>query len=279
MTANLASAEDAALMTLAPAHFRETALVKDDPVAGLTTVSTEEGYVHHHGPLRAVWNDEYLYAIVDRGAQRKTFKVIVTVTYRGSRRRYENVRFRDKNAMVTVPTVQIKTTSVNCPTGECTYTDQLEFPLEEDLLRQLAVAADPPQLWHFTLLQRGGDYTGELSTAEIAGFLAKVDEYTGAAPRPPPPSAGKRELGIGGLRAEASPQHPSRSGVLVTAVVPGSLAEGAGIIVGDIVVEFAGHAIKVPGDLESALASSPANAELIFKIYRGTEQMTLKGHL
>ncbi len=133
--ADIAGAADA-LLKLTAAHFRDTALINDDPVAGVTTVSTEKGYVEHHGPLQAIWNDQYLYAIVDRRGQRRTFKVIATITYRGERRSYRNARFRGTNGTATVPTVYLKTTSVNCPTGECTYTDQLEFPVEEGVLRQ-----------------------------------------------------------------------------------------------------------------------------------------------
>jgi hypothetical protein len=276
-TAGISFAKEPALMALGAEHFRDTAIINDDPVAGVTTVSTEKGYVEHHGPLRAVWNDEYMFAIVDRKAARKTLEVIATVTYRGSRRAYGKVRFQSANGMTTLPTAHVKTSSINCPTGECTYTDQVSFPVEESLLRQVVARAnDKPELWHFTLTESGADYSGELSTAEIAGFLAKVDEYTGAAPPPPPVPAAKLELGIGGLRVEATPQNPSRNGVLVTAVVPGSVADKAGIIVGDIVVEISGHPIKGPADLQPAMASSAAVSGITFKIFRGTAELTLK---
>lgn len=267
-------------MTLGPEHFSDTAIINDDAVANVTTVSTEKGYVEHHGPLRTVWNDEYLFAIVDRKAARKTLEVIATITYRGSSRPYGHVRFQGANGTITLPTVHMKSSSINCPTGECTYTDQVSFTVEESLLRQLVTKAkDKPELWHFTLTEPGGDYTGELSTAEIAGFLAKVDEYTGAAPPPRVVTAAKAELGIGGLRVEATPQSPRRFGVLVTAVVPGSVADKAGIIVGDIVSEMAGRPIRGPADLPPALASSAANSEIAFKIFRGMAEMTLNGHL
>jgi hypothetical protein len=274
--AEFSFAKDPALMTLGPEHFGDTAIINDDPVAGVTTVSTAKGYVEHHGPLRAVWNDEYLFAIVDRKAEHRTFEVIVTLTYRGSRRPYGKVKFQGVDATTTVPTVHMKTTSVNCPTGECTYTDEFSFPVEEGLLRQLAThATDKPALWHFTLIAPGADYTGGISTAEMAGFLAKVDEYSGAAP-PSPLVAAKPDLGIGGLRVEGTPQNPSRFGVLVTAVVPGSVADKAGIIVGDIVNEIAGKPIKGPADLQPAMASVAADSGIAFRIFRGTAEMTLK---
>jgi hypothetical protein len=241
-------------------------------------VSTAKGYVEHHGPLRAVWNDEYLFGSVDRKAARKTFQVIATITYRGSKRSYGTAKFQGASGTSTVPTVQMKTSSVNCPTGECTYTDEVSFPVEEGLLRQLAAhGADKPELWHFTLTERSADYTGEFSAAEIAGFLAKVDEFTGAAP-PRPVATARPELGIGGLRVEATPQYPTRSGVLVTALVPGSIADTAGIIVGDIVYEVSGRSVKGPADLPAAVAGSPANSGITLKIFRGTAEMTLEAH-
>jgi hypothetical protein len=273
-------AKDLPLASLSVEHFRDTADVKDDPVAGSTTISTEKGYVEHHGPLRTVWNDEYLFGTIDRKAARKSFEVISTITYRGARRSYVNARFQGTTGSTTAPVRHIKTSSVNCPTGECTYTDQVSFPVDESVLRRLAgqQANDKPELWHYTLAATaGGDYSGQFSTAEIAGFLAKVDEYTGAAP--PPAAAAKPELGIGGLRIEGTEQLPSRSGVLVTAVVRGSVAEKAGIIVGDIVYELGGRAIKGPPDLQSAMAASAANTSIAIRVYRGTTQMTLTGQL
>lgn len=274
-------AKDSPLASLAFEHFRDTASVNDDPVAGITTVSTEKGFVEHHGPLRAVWNDEYLFGTIDRKTARKSFEIISAITYRGSRRFYGNAKFQGITGPATAPTTHVKTSSANCPTGECTYTDQVSFPVEESLLRHLAAqhANDKPELWHYRLIATpSGDYSGELSTAEISGFLAKIDEYTGAAP-PPPRTAAKPELGIGGLRVEGTEQQPSRSGVLVSAVVRGSVADKAGVIVGDIVYEFGGRPIKSPPDLQSAMAASAANTSITIRVYRGTAEMTLTGQL
>ena len=280
-TAGTSFAKDPPLTSLGLEHFRDTASVNDDPIAGVTTVSTEKGFVEHHGPLRAVWNDEYLFGTIDRKTARKSFEVISTITYRGSRRSYGDAKFQGVSAPATAPTAPLKTTSVNCPVGECTYTDRVSFPVDESLLRHLAAqnAIDKPELWHYTLIAApGAAYEGALSTAEIAGFLAKVDEYTGAAP-PPPVARAKPELGIGGLRVDATEQQPSRAGVLVTAVARGSVAEKAGIIVGDIVHELGGRTIKSLAELQSAMAAVAANPSITIKVYRGTTEMTLNGQL
>jgi hypothetical protein len=273
-------AKDPPLTSLGLEHFRDTASVNDDPIAGITTVSTENGFVEHHGPLRAVWNDEYLFGTIDRKTARKSFEVISTITYRGSRRSYGNAKFQGVSGPATAPTAPLKTSSVNCPVGECTYTDRVSFPVDENLLRHLAAqhANDKAELWHYTLSAApSADYEGVLSTAEIAGFLAKVDEYTGAAP--PPVATAKPELGIGGLRVDATDQQPLRVGVLVTAVARGSVADKAGIIVGDIVHELDGRTIKSLSDLQSAMAAGAANPSITIKVYRGTTEMTLNGQL
>jgi S1-C subfamily serine protease len=177
----------------------------------------------------------------------------------------------------------LNTSSINCPTGECTYTDRVSFPVDESLLRTVAarVATGKPELWRYTLTARpSGDYSGELSSAEVAGFLAKIDEYTGALPPVAQRSAtAKPQLGIGGLHVEAGAQLPARSGVLVTAVSPDSIADKAGIIVGDIVREIDGHSIKTLSDMQAAIAAAAPSAAVAFKVYRGTTEMTLSGQL
>jgi len=279
-TAETSFAKDSRLESLGSEHFRDTASVNDDPIAGVTTVSTEKGFVERHGPLRAVWNDEYLTGTIDRKTGRRSLEVIATITYQGTRRSYGSAKFQGASGLVTEPTAQIKTSAINCPVGECTYTDRVSFPVEESVLRQLAAryTAEKPEIWHYTLLAApNGDYKGELSTAEIAGFLSKIDEYTGAVP-PPVPTV-KHELGIGGLRVEATAQQPSRSGVLVTAVAPGSVADKAGVIIGDIVYEIGGRPIKSPADLPSGLAAGAASSSIEIKVHRGTSEMTLSAQL
>lgn len=277
-------AKDAPLLSLAMEHFRDTATVQDDPIAGVTRVDTEKGFVEHHGLLGAVWNDEYLAATIDRKAAQRSFEVIATITYRGARHTYGSAQFQGAKGPVVEPVVLVKTNSANCPTGECTYTDRVSFSVEEGMLRALAArpAANQPEVWHYTVVAKsGGNFSGQLSSAEVAGFLATVDEYTGAAP---PPSvhrgaAARPELGLGGLHVEATAQLPARGGVLVTAVSPGSVADKAGIIVGDIVCEIDGHPVKAPPDMQAAIAAAAADAAITITVYRGLTEITLGAQL
>jgi hypothetical protein len=66
------------------------------------------------------------------------------------------------------------------------YTDYIAFSVDEEGLRQLAAGYVPgkPTIWPFKITTKPGpDYSGGLSNAEIAGFLAKVDQSANA-PQP-----------------------------------------------------------------------------------------------
>ena len=66
--------------------------------------------------------------------------------------------------------------------------------------------------------------------------------------------------------------------MLVVGVSPGSIAQQAGIITGDIIYEFEGRAIRAPGDLQGAAAASVGHSTARIKLYRGTELKTLEAH-
>ena len=166
-----------------------------------------------------------------------------------------------------------------CATGACTYTERVAFPIDEEALRQAAESArERPSLWRYDLVTKSGpNYGGALSTAEIAGFLAKVDDSTQRIPvvkanaKPTP----LLDLGIEGISVAATPEQPNRGGILIAAVKNGSIAHKAGMITGDIVYEFGGRPIATPADLQSAVAASTASSKIPLRLYRGMNTMTV----
>lgn len=283
-----AGAKDSALSSLTMEHFRDSATVTENPSDGTAIISTESGYVEHTGPMRMVWHDEFLRAVIDRKTGRRSLQVYAWVIYAGSLRTYERANFRTANGPGSAPVIQLAKEVVNCPVGDCTYTERVAFPVDEESMRQLAAARVPGNLdkWPYKLIAKSGpEYAGELSGAEIAGFLAKIDEY---ANRPPAAQAGapvanvsaanaplSREFGIGGMPVDATEEQPNRAGVLVTGVSRGSVAHKAGIIVGDILYEFDGHPLKTPADLQAALAGRAATSTVAVRLYRGTSDTTV----
>ena len=284
-----ASAKDPPLLSLTPEHFRDTATIKDDPGDVVATIATVNGYVEHTGPLRMVWHDEYLTAVIDKKTGGMSLQVHEEITYSGPWRFYQAASYPTADGPRRVPATQIRKEAVNCPVGDCTYTEHIAFSVDEDLLRRLAAGYGPgkPAIWKYQINAKSGpDFSGGLSNAEIAGFLARLDVYRNepAAERPvEPPAAkanaivalGKLDLGIAGLSVPAGAEHPSRAGILIIAVNSGSVAQKSGLIVGDILYEFNGRPVKSVAELQAAVAACAANAAVPIKLYRGLEPMAV----
>jgi PDZ domain-containing protein len=294
-----ASAKDPPLLSLTMEHFRDTATVNDDPLHAKATITTENGYVEHTGLMRMVWHDEFLSAVIDQSTGQKSFQIDAEITYSGSWRSYQSANYPTANGRRSVPATQISKEAANCATGDCIYTEHIAFPVDEQVLRQVAAGrvAAKPAVWPYQAIAKSGPaYTGGLSDAEVAGFLVKVDEYAAkpvvagantssfansasaiaanAANAPSQP-----DLGVGGLPVAATAEQPNRAGILIIAVNRGSVAQKSGIIVGDILYEFDGHPIKALAELQTAVAAARAASSAIpIKLYRGTEPIAVLAH-
>jgi hypothetical protein len=279
-------AKDSALRTLGMEHFRDTASVSVDPAAGVTTISTEGGFIDYSGPMRMVWHQEFLSAAIDDKSARKSFQIDVSITYSGARRSYPSANLEGMGGPKAVAPTLAKTESANCAVSECIYTDHLVIPIEEALLRHLAAGYVPGNaaLLTFKLIAKRGaaDYQGELSNAEVAGLLAKVDGYSAApqalvAAPPAPPAPRRLDFGISGIAVSPSADLPNRAGVLVSAVSGDSVARQAGIITGDIIYQIDDRATRSLADLEDAAATAgSAHSTATIRLFRGLKEVTLK---
>jgi hypothetical protein len=275
----IAAARDPPLLSLSMEHFRDTASITEDPAAASVAISTEPGFVEHRGPLRTVWSDEYLRGLIDNKSDRKSFEVDAVFTYSGARRSYRSAEYRTASGLKEAMTTLVNVETINCAV-ECMYTEHLVFPVEEQALRAIASSYAPgkPVLWTFKLIAKGGPgYQGAISTAEIAGLLAKMDGYTHAPPvvAMAAPAPRPLDFGISGIAVAASAEMPNRAGVLVAGVTPGSIAQKAGIIVGDIIYGLDARPIKTLPDLQAAMTASPATAPAVIKVFRGTDELSL----
>jgi hypothetical protein len=272
-------AKDPALLSLSMEHFRDTATVINGQQDPKLTISTQNGFVEHSGPMHMVWHDEFLSADIDKKTGEKSFQVHQEISYGGTWRYYETANLQSATGPRSTPAVHISKEAANCSVGDCLYTEHVAFPIDEEVLRQLALAHVPakPVIWSYKLIPKSGPvYTGGLSSAEIAGFLAKVDEYNDASARlgaRPVRAPGSLDLGIGGLPVAAAEDQPLRAGILIIAVNRGSVAQKTGIIVGDILYEFNGRKITALDGLAAAVAACRAGSAVAIKLYRGTEPM------
>ncbi|MGB6309548.1 MAG: hypothetical protein WBF89_17315, partial [Steroidobacteraceae bacterium] len=169
LPAGAASAKNSALLSLSMEHFRDTAVVTENPQNAVVTISTENGFQEGHGPMRTVWDDEFLEAAIDENTGQKSFLVHVWVTYIGNLRSYRSASYQAAEGMRSVPVTPGRQEKSLCAVGDCTYTERLTFPVEEKLLRSVAVASasGQPTLWSFNLAAKSGPgYRGEFSSAE-----------------------------------------------------------------------------------------------------------------
>jgi hypothetical protein len=296
-----ASAKDPPLLSLTMEHFRDTATVKDDPTHAKATITTENGYVEHTGLMRMVWHDEFLSAVIDQSTGQKSFQIEAEITYSGSWRSYESANYPTANGRRSVPATLVGKETANCAVGECIYTEHIAFPVDEQVLRQVAAGrpAAKPVVWSFQAIAKSGPgYTGGLSDAEVAGFLVKVDEYaarpatagantgsfansaaTNSASASAANAPSQSDLGVGGMPVAATAEQPNRAGILIIAVNRGSVAQKSGIIVGDILYEFDGHPIRALAELQAAVVAARAAASAVpIKLYRGTEPIAVLAH-
>jgi len=284
LIASAAGAKDSDLRSLDAEHFAQTASVTEETHA--TRITTERGYVERSGLMGEVWHDEFLAARIDHDTGGVSYEIDVSLSYRGASRTYQTAEFQGLDRLTTVPVKVLKRQAINCPTGECTYTETLAFPVDEALLRHIVQGYVPgkAELWRFRILaKRAPDYRGALSNAEVSGLLTKVDDYlrnpTATQAPPPPPSPARLEFGISGLAVAPSAAAPNRAGVLVAGVSPGSIAQKAGIITGDIIYAVGGYPIHSPDDLQGAVAASAPRSTAHIKLYRGLDSMTLDAQL
>jgi len=312
-TAGVGHASDAALLSLPMEHFRDTAIVNTDAAAGKTTISTENGFVDRSG-LRTVWNDEFLTGVTNTTTGKMSIQVEARITYSGHWRQYETVNYLVAGSSQSAATTLIDKNERNCTPGDCTYTEHVAFPIDEQVLRGLAAGYVPgkPTLWANKFIAKSGpDSSGSLSNAEIAGFLAKADQYTHrdtvattstAAALPPvsgavlpvapavaaalavpapvgtSPSPNKPDFGIGGVPLAATVEMPTRAGVLITAVTHGSVAQKAGIIAGDVLYEIDQRPVKTLAALEAAIDAHPVHSTAMIKLFRGTDVKVVAAH-
>jgi hypothetical protein len=267
------------------AEFKRNATVVEDGGGDAKTkISTEDAH-----------NRSFLRAFVDTRSGEITYQVYTRNQYSGTKYRlYRTAYFQTgTGGSDSSPVVVLSRASEHCDAyGKCEYREDSGFLVREAALRAAAkdYATDPATAaeWKFRLKDKSGDQSdGYLPAAEIAGLLARVDEYvadknlphyrpnTVEQPLLSPlnsmvafgiQGASKSELAAPIAAALASTE---LKGILVITVSPGSLAESAGIKGGDDLYEFNGKPIASAQQMQAAVASAGAGTSVPIKVLRG----------
>lgn len=170
-------------VSLTKEHFSNTATIKDDALDTTATITTVNGFQEKRGLLGVVWEDDFLRAFVDKKSGKTLIQVYQKLSYRGSGWHFFNtVNYETPTGPQSAQLTIIKR-DVDCSGSRylgCTYTEQVGFNVDENLLRTIAGKYAPGKLagWKYKFSAKSGqDYAGAILPAEIAGFIDKVDEY------------------------------------------------------------------------------------------------------
>lgn len=168
---------------LTAVHFMDTASVKDDDLETTAMITTENGWKPAPNFLFGRIHDVFLRAFVDKKTGLTMYQVYTWLRYPGdSWRTYSIANYESAGGVKSTKIDSIGRPGVDCSMKSigCIYTEHIGFEVPESTLRQWVESykEKPIAPWRFRLKPRSGsEYDGELSTAEISGLLAKVDEY------------------------------------------------------------------------------------------------------
>jgi hypothetical protein len=272
-------AKDPPLLSLTMEHFRDTATLKDDALDTTATITTEPGLIDRGTFFRPASYDEFFRVLIDKRTGVRIFEVYEWITYSGDGWRfYETANYQTPTGPASSPVIKIASNVVGCTaTLGCTYTEHVAFTVDEGLLRQLAAGYAPGHndIWLYKFVAKNGtQFEDGFTAAEIAGVLAKADDYAKAHPIGDAAKS-KAALGLTVVPIPPSADQPLRTGLLIVEVKSGSVAEQAGAHVGDILTKFAGSELKQNGDLQVAIANVSPGAAVDLQMIRGATDMKL----
>ena len=126
------------------------------------------------------------------------------------------------------------------------------------------------------VLDAHGHLLGVATAAEIRGLGVVIPAdiaWKSAAALAEHGTAGRGYLGVAGQAAKLSDRqreaHATSSGLLVVGVASDSPADAGGILVGDVIIEFDGHAVESPLDLLDLLQGDRIGRPAPIKVLRG----------
>jgi hypothetical protein len=167
---------------LTPAHFQETATIKDDNLDVTATITTEKGLSETKGLLRVVWDDNFLRAFINKKNGTVKYQLYQFITYGPDWRNYYGVNYLSPTGEIE----QADLTLISKDVGRCSarngcdLTESFGFSISEQFLRAYAAKYDPnkPTVWSFKFkAKNGNEWRDAMLTAEISGLLSAVDDY------------------------------------------------------------------------------------------------------
>lgn len=171
------------LLAMSPADHAARVTVSDDSMETVAKLHTQESFQEKRGLLGIVWNDVFLRAFVDKTTGRTSYQVYFT--FRGvqsSWPRLASANYEGPEGLKSTDLDRLAS-DVDCAGsnlyGGCTYMEAVAFEVDEDLLRTIADRhGTGDAVWRIRFKGQSGINIDEgLVPAEVAGLLARVDQY------------------------------------------------------------------------------------------------------
>ena len=239
--------------------------IQDDNFSPAATFTGPAQAVNPFGGTFRLW---HLRSWVNKTNHSVEHQLYIQTTYLGHWRFWEQAADDHADLHPIVPISR----NVNDCTGECDYDETIGVTLEDDFVRAHAQSG-----FQIKLTAHSGDTLLLTVTPEqIQPVLAAIDVYRAkqgfVAPLPP-------RFGV--VAGPISPVMATMLGkpdlkcAVVAAVAPGSVAERAGVKLGDCITEFDGQTVHDPRDLVAASRDAPAGKPLTTSAIRSGSPITL----
>lgn len=173
----------------APVEARAAPTVADDPMEFHVVISTQGAQRSRSGLLRRPVNDIQLRAVVERATGAVSFEVRKTINYYDLQaRNFRSVHYATADGLERAELTPVRRTASACAAADlpaaCVMREELAFPVDEAVLREVAGAPDGGSPAHWRLrfkAARGEDVDSAVAASEIARLLAALDHYQGRA--------------------------------------------------------------------------------------------------
>lgn len=171
-------------IAMTPQQFQSTAVIKDDNLDTTAQIDTSKGFQAKRGLLKILWNDNFLRAFIDKKTGATTIQVYEFIMYEGNWRYYNTVNYETPTGPRSEAVKNIARNVVSCSGSRygngCMLSEHMAFDVDESLLRTIASKYTQGTLsaWKFKFgAQRAEDWNSGIFPAEVAGFLAVIDDY------------------------------------------------------------------------------------------------------
>lgn len=251
--------------------------VEDDKFSASATITGAKKAINPFGGTFRMWN---IRAWIDKKTGEVTEQLYLETSYLGHWRFWQTAADDQADPLEVVAIDR----SVDDCTGMCSYSETVGVTLPNDYVRRHAATG-----FQVKVSAKSGDsLILDVGADQIQPVLNAIDAYKSASiaagtlegspsgsVTPTPPASVVAPAGVGPQHFGVKFMTWMFGGVLIVNVDPGSVAEHAGLLSGDIVKQFDGKPIANQAALSDAVHSETAGRAVPIYIVRRNKPMTL----